>query len=79
MLEPLFTVILDGSVPNGFPCTILGVPFNVSASEFDDLSTNLLLWQVNKLVPETALNGVVLGVNVVVYNAIPFTTLKLDM
>jgi hypothetical protein len=39
-----------------------------------ELSMNVVDWQVNKLVFAIAVSGVVLGVNVEVYNAVPLFT-----
>jgi hypothetical protein len=60
---------------------ILGtvLPLAVIVSALLLLSMIVVDWHVNKLVFAIAVNGVVLGVNVVVYNAIPLTILAFDM
>jgi hypothetical protein len=52
-------------------------PFLVIVALVADESINLLLWQVNKEVPDTIVSGVVGGVNVVVYKPVVLLTLKL--
>ena len=42
---------------------MVGVPFNVMANAFDELSIKQFDWQVSSEVPDIAVNGVVLGVN----------------
>ena len=43
------------------------------------LSTNPFDWHSNNAVPETAVNGMVDGVKLLVYRPVPFTKRKLDI
>jgi hypothetical protein len=54
-------------------------PVTVIVNAFVLLSINLLDWQVNNTVFVIAVNGLVGGVNVVVYTAVPLTIRKLEM
>jgi hypothetical protein len=64
---------------SGFCITGFVLPVTVIASALAELSMNVVDWQVNKLVPDIAVSGAVGGVNVVVYTAVPLTTLKFEI
>ena len=55
------------------------MPDGVIVNPLELLSIKRLDWQVRSCVPDTAVNGVVLGVNADVYTAVPLTILKLEM
>ena len=64
---------------NGDSELIATPPFVVTVKLFWLMSIKRLLWQVNKLVPGTAVNGLVLGIKLDVYNAVPLTIRRLEI
>ena len=57
----------------------VGDPVAVNVNPLLELSINLLDWQVNRLVPEIAVNGAVGGVKLAVYTAVPITMRRLEI
>jgi hypothetical protein len=55
---------------NGSKPDIRGLPATVTDSAFVLVSRYLLLWQVSRLVPDTAVKGAVGGVKAAVYIAV---------
>ena len=66
---------MNGDIATGLTVVV----FAVIVKLLPLLSMNVGDWLVSNTVLVTAVNGVVLGVNVVVYSGIPFTTRRLEI